>query len=209
MPPAELLIPFALATLTFAVMPGPALLYTAAQTLARGRSGGLLAAFGIHLGCYAHVAAATLGLSAIFETVPMLYAALKVAGALYLIWIGIGIIRGRTRAEALPAMRGKGARRAFAESILVELLNPKVALFFVAFLPQFVDPGAGLPVWAQFLILGVIVNLSFTTADLITVVLASAVVGGLRQNGRVDRWLRTVGGSILVGLGIQMATSRP
>jgi threonine/homoserine/homoserine lactone efflux protein len=208
MPPLELLIPFALATLTFAVMPGPALLYTAAQTLARGRSGGLLAALGIHLGCYAHVLAATLGLSAIFETVPVLYAILKVAGALYLIWIGVGIIRGRTRADALPQMKGKGARRAFVESILVELLNPKVALFFIAFLPQFVDPAASLPVWTQFLILGVVVNLSFTTADLVTVLVASAVVAGLRRSGRMDRWLRAAGGSILVGLGVQMAASR-
>lgn len=209
MPGLELLIPFALATLTFAVMPGPALLYTAAQTLARGRRGGLLAALGIHLGCYAHVLAAALGLSAIFATVPLLYAILKIAGALYLIWIGIGILRGRTRAEALPHVKGKGARRAFMESILVELLNPKVALFFIAFLPQFVDPSASLPIWGQFLLLGVIVNLSFSTADLVTVVLASAMVDGLRRNRRVERWLRAAGGSVLVGLGVQMAASRP
>jgi threonine/homoserine/homoserine lactone efflux protein len=105
-------------------------------------------------------------------------------------------------------MKGKGARRAFVESILVELLNPKVALFFIAFLPQFVDPAASLPVWTQFLILGVVVNLSFTTADLVTVLVASAVVAGLRRSGRMDRWLRAAGGSILVGLGVQMAASR-
>ena len=92
MPSADLLAAFAVATLIFAYMPGPAMLYTAAQTLARGRKAGLWAAAGIHLGCWVHVAAATLGLSAAFRHAPELYAALKLAGAAYLVWLGLRMI---------------------------------------------------------------------------------------------------------------------
>jgi threonine/homoserine/homoserine lactone efflux protein len=208
MPSADHLIPFAIATFLFAVFPGPALLYTAAQTLARGRRAGFMAALGIHLGCYAHVVAATLGLSAIFRHVPELYLALKFAGAIYLVWLGIGLMRSRLDQGALPQLRARTARRALMESIVVELLNPKVALFFIAFLPQFVDPAAALPLWLQFLALGVVVNLAFTSADLVTVLLTSSVLGGLRRHGLAQRAVRLAGGSVLIGLGARLAISR-
>jgi threonine/homoserine/homoserine lactone efflux protein len=208
MPSVDHLIPFAIATFLFAVFPGPALLYTAAQTLARGRYAGFMAALGIHIGGYAHVMAAALGLSAIFVHVPELYFAVKIAGALYLVWLGIGLIRGGLDADALPQVRSRSARRALLESILVEILNPKVALFFIAFLPQFVDPAAALPLWLQFLALGVIVNAAFTAADLLTVVLASSVLTGLRRHGLAQRAARMVGGSVLIGLGARLAISR-
>jgi len=166
MPRHELLIAFFTATAIFAYMPGPAMLYTTAQTIARGRSAGLMAALGIHLGGYLHVTAAAFGLSALFYAVPVLYLAVKIAGACYLIWLGIGIILQAGReTEAVPEAKRKSARRAFIESVTVEVLNPKTAIFFLAFLPQFVEAGAGLPVWAQFLVLGTIVNLMFSSAS--------------------------------------------
>jgi len=127
--------------------------------------------------------------------VPALYLAVKIVGALYLIWLGIGIIRGRLDAEALPHVEAKGVRRAFLESIAVELFNPKAAIFFLAFLPQFVDPSAALPIWAQFLLLGTIVNLTFSSADLLTILLTSAVLRGARRTGLAERVARLVGGS--------------
>jgi threonine/homoserine/homoserine lactone efflux protein len=209
MPSWELLAAFAVATAAFAYFPGPALLYTAAQTVARGRRAGFFAAFGIHIGCYAHVIAATLGLSAVFKHVPELYAALKIVGALYLVWLGFTMILQRGGdAAAAAAVAPKTARRAFFESVMVELLNPKVAIFFIAFLPQFVDPAASFPVWLQFLILGVIVNVSFTSADIVTVFAASAVVGKLKQGGAGLKWLRWAGGSLLMGLGAKLALDR-
>ena len=102
----------------------------------------------------------------------------------------------------------KPARRAFVESIVVELLNPKVAIFFIAFLPQFVDPAASLPIWAQFLILGTIVNLAFSSADVVTVFAASTVMRRLRGDGAGRRLIRLAGGSILVGLGARLALDR-
>ena len=140
MPGLDLLIPFAVATALFAYFPGPALLYTAAQTLVRGRRAGFMAALGIHLGCYLHVIAAALGLSAVLHYVPTLYVALKLAGAAYLIWLGISMWRQEAAAGGPTSRRPRSTRRALFESMLVEILNPKVALFFLAFLPQFVDP---------------------------------------------------------------------
>ncbi len=208
MAPVETLIAFALATAAFAYMPGPALIYTAAQTLARGRRAGFMAALGIHVGCYAHVLAATLGLSALFLHVPELYAVLKLAGAGYLVWLGIGMFRTRGDRGAVPPAAPKSSRRAFAESIVVELLNPKVAIFFIAFLPQFVDPAAALPVWAQFLVLGVIVNIAFSSADLVTVMAASAFMSRMKSSGVGLRLVRWAGGGLLVGLGVKLATDR-
>jgi threonine/homoserine/homoserine lactone efflux protein len=208
MPSLDHFIPFAIATLIFAYIPGPGMLYTAAQTLARGRAGGLMAVCGIHCGGYAHVIAAAFGLSAVFRYVPALYMAVKIVGALYLIWLGIGIMRGKSDPGALPHVVTKGPRRAFAESVVVELLNPKAAIFFLAFLPQFVDVTAGFPVWMQFLVLGTIVNLTFSSADLVTIFLTSAVLRGVARSGWGVRIARIVGGSLLIGLGARLATSR-
>ncbi|MDW3204537.1 MAG: LysE family translocator [Alphaproteobacteria bacterium] len=210
MPGWDLMLPFLAATIVFAVMPGPALLYTAAQTLAHGRQGGFMAALGIHLGGFAHVAGAALGLSALFTLVPTLYAGLKIAGALYLIYIGYRILRSRLDPDAVSSEIGRPkrpGRRAFMQSITVEVLNPKTALFFIAFLPQFVDPAAALPIWAQMLILGTVVNLAFSAADVVAVMLTSAVMVGLKRGERAVRIARWAGGSILIGLGLHLAVS--
>lgn len=203
----DVLVAFAIATAVFAYMPGPALLYTAAQTVARGRRGGFMAVLGIHLGCYAHVLAAALGLSVVFTHVPEAYAAVKLIGAAYLVWLGIGMIRSRGAVET-PEVQPKSVRRALLESFMVELLNPKVAIFFIAFLPQFVDPAGSLPVWAQFLILGVIVNLSFSSADVLTVLFASALTRRMKEAGRVQAVMKAVGGAVLIGLGARLALDR-
>lgn len=204
----DVLLAFAIATLTFAAFPGPALLYTAAQTIVRGKRAGLMAALGIHLGCYVHVFAAVFGLSAVLRHVPAAYAALKIAGALYLIWLGIGMIRARVTAGAMPEIEQKSAKRAFLDSIIVEVLNPKVAIFFIAFLPQFVDPAGSLPVPMQFLILGVLVNMAFSATDIVVVLLASRVVGQVRGSEGLQRAIRWVGGGVMAALGIRLAMDR-
>lgn len=208
MPGWELLLPFLAATFVFAIMPGPALLYTAAQTMAHGRSGGLMAALGIHIGGFTHVVAAAIGLWALFELVPSLYIGLKIAGALYLIYIGIGIIRSRLDPGEVPdTMPKRNGLRAFAQSITVEVLNPKTALFYVAFLPQFVDPTTGWEIWLQMLILGTVVNIAFSLADVAAVFITSAVLGALRKGRRAMAVIRWMGGSLLIGLGVHLAVS--
>ena len=208
MPSTELLIAFAAATLIFAYMPGPAMLYAAAQTLAKGRRGGLMAALGIHIGCYVHVLAAVFGLAALMALVPALYTALKVVGALYLVWLGIAMIRGARSENPEVTISSRSPRRAFVDSMLVEILNPKTAIFFVAFLPQFVDPAATLPVWAQLLILGTIVNIAFSSADIVVILAAAAAMARLKASRMTQAVLRWVGGTILVGLGAKLALDR-
>lgn len=116
--------------------------------------------------------AATFGLAAVFELVPAFYVALKLVGAAYLIWLGMQMIRTRhARVTGVPD-HITTRRRAFRQGVLVEMFNPKAALFFVAFLPQFSDPAASFPIWAQLLILGTIVNLMFGLADIACVALA-------------------------------------
>ncbi len=204
----EILLAFLLTTLVVAYVPGPALIYTAAQTIARGRKAGLMAVLGLHLGCYVHVIAAAFGLSALFTHVPELYAVVKTLGAIYLIWVGIGIIRARLDGE-MPAMPQRTVRRALFDSFMVEVLNPKVALFFIALLPQFVDPSGALPVWAQFLILGTFVNFANSSADLLAVYGASKVMAKFGKGGRVLSFARWGAGGAMIGLGVKLAASRP
>ncbi len=209
MPSIDLLAAFLVTTAIFAFVPGPAMLYAAARTLAGGRWAGLMASLGIHLGGYAHVIAAAAGLSILFQAVPALYMTVKLAGAVYLVWLGVALFRALPQGDAAPAVPPVAAgRRAFVESVGVEVLNPKTALFFLAFLPQFVDASAGCPVWLQFLVLGTIVNLMFSAADLVCVVLADRVMARLRGSGRAQRLLRRAGGSVLVGLGAHLALGR-
>jgi threonine/homoserine/homoserine lactone efflux protein len=209
MPPFEVLLAFFVTTAIFAYIPGPAMLYAAARTLAGGRLAGLMAALGIHVGCYVHVVAAAAGLSVLFHAVPTLYVVVKMIGAAYLVWLGISLFRARADVGAAtrePAPRS--ATRAFLESVTVEVLNPKTAIFFLAFLPQFVDATAWLPIWAQFLILGTIVNLTFSSADIVCVLLAGAMVERLKRSSAARRILQRAGGAILVGLGAHLVLQR-
>jgi threonine/homoserine/homoserine lactone efflux protein len=209
MPSTELFIAFLATTAVFAFVPGPAMLYAAAQTLARGRWSGLMAAFGIHLGGYVHVIAAAAGLSVLFHAVPTLYVTVKFAGAAYLIWLGISLFRAKAQGDvAMPGIEPKSGRRAFFESITVEVLNPKTAIFFVAFLPQFIDASAGFPVWIQFVVLGTIVNLMFSSTDVICVVLAGVLITRLRRSSRAQRLMQRAGGAMIVGLGAHLVLQK-
>ena len=199
----DTLMTFLVATAIFAYMPGPALLYATAQTIARGRKGGLMAAFGIHLGGYVHVVAAALGLGFLLSQVPTAYMIIKFAGAGYLVWLGIRMIVLRVDSTG-PGPAVSNPRRTFLQSMLVEILNPKTAIFFIAFLPQFVDPVAALPAWLQFLILGTIVNVVFSSADLVAVSVAHKIVSRIRQSQAGQRMARWVGGSILASLGLRL-----
>lgn len=209
MPSTDLLIAFLAATLVFAYMPGPAMLYAAAQTVAKGRRGGWLAALGLHIGGYAHIIAASLGLAVLFQIVPVLYMAFKFAGAAYLIWLGVKLFMARQApVTTSPQMGASAPRKAFWESITVELLNPKAALFYVAFLPQFTDPAAAFPVWLQLFILGTMVNFLFTSADIFCILLADRVTAFLRGSRSAGRLAQRIGGGVMIGLGLNVALNR-
>ncbi len=209
MPTIEILIAFLVAASVFAYMPGPGTLYTAAQTIARGRRAGLMATLGLHLGGYVHVIAAAAGLSVLFHAVPVMYAVLKLVGAAFLIWLGIKLIVQKTGPDdSVPEVNARSGRSAFIESITIEVLNPKTAIFFLAFLPQFTDVSAALPLWAQFLVLGSIVNVLFSSADLICVFMAGAIVERLKHSERAQKIARRLGGGLLIGLGANLVLQR-
>lgn len=204
MPSTDLLLAFAATTAVFAFIPGPAMLYAAARTMAGGRRAGLLAVLGIHVGAYVHVVAAAAGLSMLFHTAPIVYMGVKLAGAAYLIWLGLSVFRQRDAEPSLPS-RAKTGYRAFMESVTVEVLNPKTVIFFTAFLPQFIDRNADLSITAQFAILGIAVNAIFTLADVVSVFLAELIVTRLETSGPAQRLVRKAGASILIGLGAHLA----
>ncbi|MBB4104054.1 LysE family translocator [Allorhizobium borbori] len=204
MPSIEVLLAFAVTTAVFAFIPGPAMLYAAARTMAGGRKAGLMAVLGIHTGAYVHIIAAAAGLSVLFHAAPLIYMGVKMAGAAYLVWLGISLFRA-------PDMEGpapKAGFRAFIESVTVEILNPKTIIFFTAFLPQFIDSKAALPVWMQFAVLGVAINLIFTLADVVCVFLAGLIVSRLRRSSAVQRLTRKAGGTLLIGLGAHLALQK-
>ena len=168
-----------------------------------------MAVLGIHIGAYAHVVAAAAGLSVLFHAIPLLYSTVKLAGAAYLVWLGICLFRAKDDVPTEMSTRPEtSARKAFAQSVAVEVLNPKTAIFFMAFLPQFIDGTASLPLWAQLAILGAAVNAIFTFADIVSVLLANLIVSRLKQSSRVQRLVQRTGGAVLVGLGTHLALQR-
>lgn len=204
----DLLIPFLVTVIIFASVPGPAMIYAAARTLAGGRTAGLTAALGIHLGGYVHVIVAASGLALIAQGTPLLLAGLKLLGAAYLVWLGLNLVRVQPTAEDVGSTASSSStRRVFRESITVQILNPAAAIFYVAFLPQFVDASSHLPVWAQFVLLGTMVNLIFSTTKVMTVLMAEAMLLWLRQSGQNQSHVHRAAGSLLVGMAVYLAMS--
>src|SRR4051794_37228861 len=149
MPPLPTLLVFAAATAGLLLLPGPSVLFIVARTLEHGRRGGLVSMLGVETGALLHVAAATAGLSALVAASPGTLLAVKLAGAGYLLVLGVRALRGSGTAKAAPS----STKRLFRQGLLVDALNPKTAMFFLAFLPQFIDPAAG-SVATQTLVLG-------------------------------------------------------
>ncbi len=209
MPSADHLVPFLIASLVFAFVPGPGMLYAAAQTLAAGRAAGWWSALGFHIAGFGHIAAAAFGVSALLAVMPALYMAMKLAGACYLIWIGIRYLRepGSTTQAPMPPCSPHG-RRSLRDSIAVEAVNPKSALFFLAFLPPFADPAATWPIWLQIVVLGMIVNTLFSVTDAILIEASHGMARRLRASPRYVVVLRRAGGGVLIFMGVNLALAR-
>ncbi|WP_257168281.1 LysE family translocator [Bradyrhizobium sp. SRS-191] len=205
MPDLPSFLLFLSAALVVALTPGPGIFYIGARTLAGGRAEGLASSVGLGLGGLVHVVAGAVGLSALIMASAEAFTALKIAGAFYLIWLGIKT--WREAPIAAPAeVTTTGSRRAFREGIIVEALNPKTAAFFLAFLPQFVDPSGH--VAAQFVVLGLISVALNTSVDLVVTVWAAKARHGLvRRPGLVTR-MRQASGAVMCGLGGALLLAR-
>jgi threonine/homoserine/homoserine lactone efflux protein len=201
--PATLLV-FVGAALALLLVPGPAVLYIVARSVHQGRGAGLASVLGIHVGTLVHIVAATVGLSAVVVSSATAFTVVKLLGAAYLVILGIRTLIGRNEPAEVDALQARGRRRDFAEGIVVNVLNPKTALFFLAFLPQFVDPESGSPA-LQILVLGVVFMLLGLVTDSVWALAAGTAGGWLRGHRGFLRAQRYVTGSVYLGLGVATA----
>ena len=188
--------------------PGPDTVYILGRSIAQGREAGIASALGISLGSIFHTGAAALGLSAILATSALAFGAIKLIGGAYLIFLGIKMILDRRKQLSLPSnFRRRTSAAAFRQGILTNMLNPKVALFFLAFLPQFIDPASNMKI-AAFITLGLTFVATGTIWCLILARFASALSERLRANETISQWLNRTAGAFFVFLGLRLATAK-
>jgi threonine/homoserine/homoserine lactone efflux protein len=205
MPDFQNLWLFFAAAFLVALTPGPGIFYVAARTLAAGRTEGLASSFGTGVGGLVHVVAGAVGISALVMASADAFTALKIAGALYLIWLGIKTWR-EARIETPLDATATGARLAFRDGIFVEALNPKTAAFFLAFIPQFVDPSAHVAL--QFIFLGMISVALNTAVDVVVAYWAAHARVGLAERPSVIVRMRQTSGAVMCGLGVTLLFAR-
>lgn len=208
--------PFLIAALLLNISPGPDLAYITAQTAIHGRKIGVFSSLGVCSGAFVHVVAAALGLSAILATSALAFSVVKWVGFAYLVWLGIGALRSSfakhgpddaaseiSAAERFP-IRTMTAFQAWRQGAMIDLLNPKVAIFFMAFLPQFVDPAVGDGA-VQFLVLGTLVNVIGFCVETVVVFSIGFAATRLRGNGLLAIWLQRSLGGMFIALGVRLA----
>lgn len=191
------------------LVPGADFLYVAGRSAAQGAKAGVVAALGIAAGCFVHVLTAIVGVSALLATSAQAFMLMKLAGAAYLIWLGLGLLRGAAMAataETAQPTPPASSRTIFLRGFVTNALNPKVAVFFLAFLPQFVDPSAPHPSPAL-LILGLVFNLNGTLWNLCVAFGAAALARKVGGSTRVARIAKGTAGALFVVLGCRLATS--
>lgn len=197
---------FLLAAVILAVTPGPGIAYVVARTVAGGRSEGLASCFGTGIGGMLHVLAAALGLSLVVAQSAVAFSVVKYLGAVYLVYLGVRLLLRKEEVFAVDRVTAEGYRRALAEGILVEALNVKTALFFLAFLPQFVAPGD--PLVPQLVLLGGICVVLNTLVDVVAVFAADRLLQSDAARAARAKVLTRVSGMTMLGLGAYLALAR-
>ena len=205
-PSGSTLLLFCSAALVMLVIPGPSVLYIVTRSVDQGRRAGLVSVLGTHTGSLVHVAGAAFGLSALIVSSALAFSAVKYAGAAYLIWLGIRRWRAGDRSVAAARDSSAPLSSLFRQGVVVQVLNPKTAVFFLAFLPQFIDVERG-SVTAQILVLGVLFIALGLLSDGTYALAASAIGGMLRRSVRARRAERYVSSGVYVGLGVTTAVA--
>ena len=200
------LLTFFIAAIVLAITPGPGIAYVVARTAAGGRSEGLASCFGTGIGGMLHVLAAALGLSLLIAQSALAFSVVKYVGAAYLVFLGLRLLLRKDQAPAIDAVPAQGVRRALLEGIVVEALNVKTALFFLAFLPQFVAPGEALV--PQLVLLGSICVALNTLVDVVAVFAADRLLASNTARAARARLMTRVSGVTMVGLGAWLALAR-
>jgi threonine/homoserine/homoserine lactone efflux protein len=206
MPDATTFAVFALACLAFLAIPGPSVFYIVTRSLVQGRRAGVTSMLGVQAGGFVHVVAAAFGVSALIASSAAAFTVVKYAGAAYLVFLGVRKLLARDAAEevVLEPRTPRSAVELFGHGVVVNVLNPKTALFFLAFLPQFVDPDAG-PVAPQMLVLGTMLVSLGVLSDGTYALLAAGAGNKLRSAARTRRRLDRLSGGVFVGLGLAAA----
>ena len=194
------------AATVLAVVPGPGMLYVLARTLAGGKREGVLSSLGTFLGGLVHVVAAASGLSLILATSAIAFSVVKYAGAAYLVYLGVRMILSAKQGDQIVPVANSVRRNPFGQGVVTEVLNPKTALFFLAFIPQFVNRAAGGVFW-QFILLGAISVCLNTACDLSVTLLAAPIEARLRSSAVLRRRQKMATGFTLIGLGAWVALS--
>ena len=200
---------FVVASFVLVLVPGPDMVYMLARCIAQGRRAGMLAAAGFNLGGYVHLTAAMLGLSAILATSSVAFTVVKWLGAAYLIYLGIVALLNRQGPLVIESSGriGYGGRTILWQAFVSDVLNPKVAVFFLALLPQFVDPDGSHPT-LQILLLGVTVNVIALATNIVLVWFSAGLTESLRRNQSLSRRLQQGMGALFVGLGLRLAVEK-
>jgi threonine/homoserine/homoserine lactone efflux protein len=209
MPDASTFALFVVAALVLLVIPGPSVLYIVARSIEGGRTAGLVSVLGVQTGALVHIAFAAVGLSAILASSAVAFSVVKWLGAAYLVWLGLRSIFGRDEVGGDVAVEPAPLSRVFSQGVIVNTLNPKTALFFLAFLPQFVDPARG-AAWTQILVLGATFVILALCSDGLYALLSGTAGGWLRRRMKgasFRRGQRFVSGGILIALGAVAAVS--
>jgi len=204
MPELSKLLLFILAAIVLLLTPGPAVLYIVARSLDQGRLAGLVSVFSIEVGNFTHVLAATFGLSALLLSSAFAFSIVKYLGAAYLIYLGLRKLFSRAEPHSITSAPPQSLRRIFSQGVVVAIFNPKTALFFFAFLPQFVDPARGSVTW-QMLVLGCVFVVLAIISDSIYALLAGSLGQWLKQRRAFWQAERYVVGSVYLGLGVTAA----
>jgi threonine/homoserine/homoserine lactone efflux protein len=199
---------FVLASFALALMPGPDMAYMLARCIAQGRRAGILAALGFDLGGYVHLTAAVLGLSTILATSSLAFSVVKWLGAGYLVYLGLSAIWTNQGPLTInPGSSPRDGRTILWQAFLSDALNPKVAMFFLAFLPQFVDAKGPHPT-LQIILLGVTVNMIALPTNILLVLCSARLTESLRQKASISRWLQKGLGTLFVALGVRLAVEK-
>jgi threonine/homoserine/homoserine lactone efflux protein len=198
------LIAYLVASIAIILAPGPAQALVLARSISGGPKAGLMTGMGLNIGTIVHAVAAALGLSAILATSAVAFATVKYLGAAYLLYLGLRMLIAKKRNLSLTNIAGGDSRQTFAKAVVTGILNPKVALFFLAFLPQFVDPQRGSVFW-QFLILGTILALLDMLYESVLAVVAGRFSHWLMSRSGFAVWRERITGAVLVGLGVRLA----
>jgi threonine/homoserine/homoserine lactone efflux protein len=206
MPEKTAFLTFLVAALALNLAPGPDMLYVIGRSVGQGRKAGIVSSLGVFVGCWAHILAAAFGIAALLRSSPVAFNAVRYAGAAYMIYLGIRLLVQKSNLTS-QQVKTESLTSIFRQGAITNMLNPKVAIFFLAFLPQFIDASRG-SVALQIVVLGLIFNVGGTLVNL-AVAYAGGTLGALlRRNQSIARMQRRFTGMIFVGLGLRLAWQR-